>query len=220
MMNILILLYGIRWCGIGLTFDDGPVKQSFALVEYLHSEHIPAMFFPTGIRQEKYPGFVLFATSRGFTFGNHTYSHAELPTLTLKDVDREIVLQHELLVSQGATDPTWFRYPSGRKSKKAIPVLSRLRYQGIAGWDIFSGDIFGRGPESVFRRTRSALSTQPSAVVLFHDCSPGVVTRIKKFVTLVKQHNSEVNLLSKNVFFMILVPPETLFRRSSNEFDY
>lgn len=219
MFVAILFLHGLRWCGIGLTLDDGPTKESFVLLDYLHEQNIPAMFFPTGLRLEMFPDFVKKATRLGYSFGNHTYDHAEMPHITQKHRERTIRRQHELLLSQGSIAPVWFRYPSGKRNRKITRTLESLGYVGIADWDAFSGDIFKKPPEHAFRIMRRVLKTQDTAVVLFHDCSPGVVTRVRKFVSLVEEHNRTVNLFEKGSFLLTFVRPETTFRGENYEFD-
>jgi peptidoglycan/xylan/chitin deacetylase (PgdA/CDA1 family) len=219
MIALIIFLHSIRWCGIGLTLDDGPTKGSYVLLDYLDHKKIPAMFFPTGKMMELFPDFVGKAVEKGYSFGNHTYDHAEMPHITQKHRERTIRRQHELLLSQGAIAPVWFRYPSGKRNRKITRTLESLRYVGIADWDAFSGDIFKKPPEHAFRIMRKVLKTQDTAVVLFHDCNPGVVTRVRKFVSLVEEHNRTVNLFEKGSFLLTFVRPETTFRGEKYEFD-
>jgi len=220
MFAALLFLHGIRWCGIGMTFDDGPVQKSFQLVEYLVQENIPAMFFPSGPNLVLHKNFVQFAVERGFSFGNHTFDHAEMHTASQKHIVWTIQRQHSLLIEQGASTPRWFRYPSGARSRRVTKTLIDLQYEGIADWDVFSGDIFGKPPEHAFKLLLRVSSSHNSAIVLFHDCNAGVISKTKKFVSLVKQHNKDVDLVRDPRIF-VFVRPETILPGSDrNEFDY
>jgi peptidoglycan/xylan/chitin deacetylase (PgdA/CDA1 family) len=213
MFFAILFLHSIRWVGIGLTFDDGPTSKSFELVDLLAEKNVPATFFPVGLKLREQPSFVRYATERGFSFGNHTYDHTELPQASLPDLERTVTRQHRLLIHQGALEPTWFRFPSGKRTMRASSTLSSLGYSGIALWDVTSGDISNKSTEYAFNKTLSVFKSQDFAIVLFHDCSLGVVTRVKRFLELVEKHNSEVNPFIGNSIFLTFVLPETPFPR-------
>ena len=61
-----------------LTIDDMPQNNTKAIIDYLCSMGIKCVFFTIGELLEKNPEPALYAISKGFVIGNHTYTHAKL----------------------------------------------------------------------------------------------------------------------------------------------
>jgi cellulose synthase/poly-beta-1,6-N-acetylglucosamine synthase-like glycosyltransferase/peptidoglycan/xylan/chitin deacetylase (PgdA/CDA1 family) len=63
---------------IAITFDDGPrAKSSFQLMDELERHDAPATFFYVGQNVLFYPHVVAEAAKRGFTIGNHSFTHSQ-----------------------------------------------------------------------------------------------------------------------------------------------
>lgn len=211
MILIPIFFLVPQFCEIGLTFDDGPIPQSFALVDELASRKIPAMFFPTGANTMWQNKFFEYAANRGFSFGNHTFDHVEFPKTTEQRIKDTITRQHDLVLALGAKELKWFRYPSGKVDKRSDSTLRVLGYSGHALWDVASGDIHGASVKTAFYRTKRFCTKSRNVVVLFHDSSPAVVRRTKQFISLVDLHNQKGEFSFPAYRFLYFVQPEKIF---------
>lgn len=222
MNSILIFLAGIRFFDIGLTYDDGPIKKSYKLIDYLYGENIQAMFFPVGLRILNNKKYLPLLIIKNHEVGNHTYSHLELDNIKEKQVRQEFLKQHELLMTYGLK-VKFFRYPSGKKSKHIASLLKTQNYKGVADWDYFTGDIFHKSDEGIIRSFKYKINrfineNKFDMIVLLHDCSPGVLRRTKKIIEFIKFKNKEASLLDKNVvLFRFSSPSEIFSRRLKNE---
>ncbi|MBO7425863.1 MAG: polysaccharide deacetylase family protein [Clostridiales bacterium] len=73
-----------------LTIDDMPQNNTRAIVDYLVSKNIKCVFFTIGDLLDKNPESAIYAISKGFVIGNHTYTHAKLNELSYEDAVAEI----------------------------------------------------------------------------------------------------------------------------------
>src|SRR4029077_7723043 len=76
---------------VALSIDDGPSPDYTAeLVSLLNSLGEHATFFLVGSRAAAYPDLVRMELTSGMEIGNHTWSHASLPTLSLGSQERQL----------------------------------------------------------------------------------------------------------------------------------
>lgn len=215
MFEILFLLLSLEPNKIGLTFDDGPTKESHKLIELLYQENVSAMFFPAAIRLEYDKDFAAKAIFMNHEFGNHTYSHAELPYLTREKSILEIMKAQKIFL-KNKIKPHWFRFPSGKKDKRIYSILKQNEYFGIADWDAFSGDISGDTTEKMTKKVMRNAKNQKITIVLYHDCKFGVTKNVIHLLNSIKNYNKNVNILNKGEKLIIFENPSTLFPRREN----
>ncbi len=74
-----------------LTFDDGPNPGTTEIIlKKLNDEKIKALFFCVGDNVKKYPELVLQIKSEGHSFGNHTFNHKTLNSISKSEKDYQI----------------------------------------------------------------------------------------------------------------------------------
>lgn len=76
---------------IYLTIDDGPSSFMHLKVDELLKERVPAIWYCRGEFMERRLEQVVYAISRGFLIGNHSYSHPRFSTISLKEAEQEIL---------------------------------------------------------------------------------------------------------------------------------
>ncbi len=87
---------------VTLTFDDGPdPKWTPQVLDILKQRGIKATFFLVGLNAESYPGLVRRIVEEGHEIGNHTYTHANLATMS--DVQIELELNATQLLIESIT---------------------------------------------------------------------------------------------------------------------
>jgi peptidoglycan/xylan/chitin deacetylase (PgdA/CDA1 family) len=101
-----------------LTFDDGPYIYTDALLDILASYGAKATFFITGINNGKgaidevpaYVSVIRRMIAEGHQVASHTWSHADLSTLTDADRELEMVKDEMALRNIIGKIPTYMRY--------------------------------------------------------------------------------------------------------------
>jgi peptidoglycan/xylan/chitin deacetylase (PgdA/CDA1 family) len=99
-----------------LTIDDSPSAQTDALTDALQNRNISALLFCRGDRLEKNPEPVVRAIQKGFTVGNHAWSHTRFSALSFDQGVSEIQNTERLIDNAyraaGKIRPgKYFRFP-------------------------------------------------------------------------------------------------------------
>jgi len=100
-----------------ITFDDGPGGYTEALLEGLAKRNVHATFFISGYRVSSYPGVLKDIAAGGHQLANHTYSHANLNTLSASAVRSEISKTRSYLVEAAGEQTYYIRPPYGNANK-------------------------------------------------------------------------------------------------------
>ncbi|MFH5835924.1 polysaccharide deacetylase family protein [Proteiniclasticum sp. C24MP] len=172
-----------------LTFDDGPVKKSEAVLEVLKRRGVPATFFIPGYVLAEHPDEQVLQRyiEEGHAIAVHSYSHVYDTLYPGKVADKEKIVEEfietrDLMrASLGDDfDTGVFRFPGGSMSWKGIDeARSALAEIGVydMDWNAISGDGEPRsrrpeGPQAMAEHVMFTLSEhwmQDIAVVLMHD---------------------------------------------------
>ena len=160
---------------IYLTFDDGPSSDDVTerLLDILAIYNARATFFVTGARARAAPGKIRQIVEAGHALGNHTLSHAVLPSLFEHEVIEELSATNSYVLAAGGPVLKCFRAPFGLIDRQVVDIASSM---GLvpSGWtvDTRDWDIY---VDSEQINTRLNTSVHKS-VVLMHD---GPVNRWK-----------------------------------------
>ncbi|MEV2266674.1 polysaccharide deacetylase family protein [Nonomuraea africana] len=114
---------------IALTFDDGPGTETGALLSLFRKERVKATFFLVGKHVERRPALVKRMAREGHEIGNHSWSHASLPTLFDEQVTQELLTTQEAIASVTGRPPRLFRPPYGHTDDR---VLGLAKDAGLA----------------------------------------------------------------------------------------
>ena len=103
-----------------LTIDDIASKNTPAIVDYLNEKRIKAILFATGQNVERYYEEALYAVKNGMIVGNHSYSHPDFSSLSMKECMEEIEkceIVLERLYKDSGVERVYrpFRFPYGNK---------------------------------------------------------------------------------------------------------
>src|SRR5438876_8229057 len=101
---------GTRGRSFALTFDDGPSPYTLRLVRVLRRAGARATFFEVGNRVGTWPAGAR-ASARVGELGNHTWSHARLVSLSLRDAWRELAWTQDAIGRVAGSVPRLFRPP-------------------------------------------------------------------------------------------------------------
>ncbi|WP_051286919.1 polysaccharide deacetylase family protein [Paenibacillus taiwanensis] len=115
-----------------LTLDDGPDPQYTPIILDILKEYgAKVTFFSLGRNAVNYPELVQRAYEEGHEIANHTYSHPELPTITIEQVQAEIRQTEELLSSITGQHTALFRPPYGKYNDEVLNAVEEMGYTVI-----------------------------------------------------------------------------------------
>ncbi len=162
-----------------LTFDDGPSKNTSAILDILKDYKIKATFFVLGVEIEKNPDILIRMYKEGHSIGNHTYSHLTnvnqcTPENFIKDLEKNKELINETLKVD--LNVNLIRFPYGSTSKKYINkklYVEKLRECNLKAidWNVDSKDSIERNPSKNFIMNKiiEQSKNKTRIVLLMHD---------------------------------------------------
>lgn len=139
------------------TFDDfGSATQINRLLQILSDLQVRAVFFIQGEWAVNHSDLVTRIHDAGHIIGDHTYTHADLLTLTDDQIRAEI---------GGIKGTKWLRPPQGRYNDRIRQIVADMGYC-IKYWSIDSDDWQGTTSLDMSRKILRQLHS--GAVILFH----------------------------------------------------
>lgn len=160
---------------LALTFDDGPHPTlTLELLDILKHENIQATFFTVGRNIKSYPHIASEIVKQGHTLGTHTYSHQNLPKLSLSSAYAEINSGFDsVLINVGSVAP-FFRFPYGSKNKTLSDFVKQSDFASFF-WDIDTLDWKKKNPEVLLNFVLNEIESTKNGIVLFHDIQPQTI---------------------------------------------
>jgi peptidoglycan/xylan/chitin deacetylase (PgdA/CDA1 family) len=167
-----------------LTFDDGPNATYTPQVKAaLDSLGVKATFFLVGQEVDARPDLVRLVANAGHWVGNHSYTHADLTTLSSTQASSEMSRTNDAILSATGIRPQFARPPYGEFNDQTLSVFRGLGLEN-AFWTIDTNDWAG---PSVSAIVNEAVKVQPGGIILMHDANPNTVTAVPQIVNQLKQ---------------------------------
>ncbi len=179
---------------IAFTFDDAPTRylENILAIYADFNENNPdctatATLFLNGCRfDEQTPTLLAAALSLGFELGNHTYSHADLTTLTLAETTAEIDRVDDFLFAIDGKKRHLFRPPFGKITNEQKNALATP----IINWTIDTRDWTDIDEETVYQSVMQ--NKFPGAIVLMHDGHKNTLQALKRLLPDLKTAGYQV----------------------------
>ncbi len=158
---------------IALTFDDGPAKETQAILDILKEQQAPAAFFSIGKNAEAHPEIVRRWHEEGHLTGNHSYYHKwDFDLQRTGKMKQELQKTNEVLTAITGKTPAIFRPPYGVTNPNLAAAVKHSGMQ-VAGWSLRSYDTVAKDPDILLERILARL--KGGDIILLHDSMP--VTR-------------------------------------------
>lgn len=163
---------------VALTFDDGPGPTTMPLLDILQRTGVPATFFNLGGNQAARPAAVRAEATLQAAFGNHTWDHPRMPTLSAATQAAEMDRTSAEQVSLVGPAPCLFRPPYGEFNATTV-ALARQRRMTVWNWSVDTED-WKAGTSTaaswvnrIVTRAQAG-GSQQHPVVLMHNTAAGV----------------------------------------------
>ena len=123
-----------------LTFDDGPNPDTTEMIlNKLSDEKIKALFFCVGDNVKKYPELVKQINDEGHTFGNHTFNHKILSTISNDEKDLQILETNKIFEAQLGLKLKYFRPAHGKFQISTSTILRKYGLKNVM-WSLLTYD--------------------------------------------------------------------------------
>jgi len=184
---------------IAFTFDDAPTGYlenliaAFASFNEANPEwQANATVFFNGYRLKEYsPTLLSEAATFGFELGNHTYSHADLSTLSEERLQKEIDDVDFLLEKHDRKSRHLLRAPYGKLNERVKAIAKTP----IIDWTIDTLDWKGLSAETICEKVFSQKFN--GAIVLMHDGAKHTVEAVKELLPDLKDAGYQVVSVSE-----------------------
>jgi len=150
-----------------LTFDDGPDPTYTPKVEAeLKSLGVHATFFLLGRNVTSHPSLAKELVDAGNWVGNHSYTHADLTTLSAAQVRDELMRANRAIEDATGIRPQFVRPPFSRWNDRTLSVFKELHLENVL-WEISPADYeTGR---SVREIVAASVLVQNGGIIVLHD---------------------------------------------------
>ncbi len=170
---------------VALTFDDGPTKNSDAILSLLDEYQVKATFFLIGKDIEDQPEEARKIAEAGHQIGNHTYSHKRMVLKSPSFIKHEIEKTDDLIADIGYTKSIVVRPPYGKKLIGLPYYLNKHQRETIT-WNLEPDTFFTQADEKV-RYVKENI--QPGSIILMHpmyDATDNELQAIKEILQTLK----------------------------------
>lgn len=162
-----------------LTFDDGPSKNTPAILDILRQYGVRATFFVVGRTDAKMTAMYRSILDEGHSLGLHSNTHQYRQVYaSAKACMNDIDQLQQLLFNSTGVNSSIYRFPGGSSngiasSRLVADVALRLAQRGIQffDWNVDSGDGNVRQPsaEQIAANVIDGSHGKSRAVILMHD---------------------------------------------------
>lgn len=115
-----------------LTFDQGYENGYTAeILDVLQEKGATAIFFLTGDYAKSEPALVNRMIAEGHMLGNHSMTHASLPSLSKAAAIEELSSLHDYVIEKYSYTMQYFRCPCGEYSEEALKTAQELGYKTL-----------------------------------------------------------------------------------------
>ncbi len=152
---------------IALTIDDGPDPvYTPQVLRVLRQYHVTATFSMIGTRVTAYPHLARAVAEAGHQIANHTWSHANLTSMSARRVHSELALTSQAVHAAADVRPALFRAPYGAWSPAVIRQCEQMKMIPL-DWSVDPRDWARPGTRSIVRSIMH--NTRPGSIILEHD---------------------------------------------------
>lgn len=180
---------------IALTFDDGPSKHTWAIVDTLKNHNARATFFILGSRVPSYQAAIDNVLANHNEIGSHSLGHANLTKLaTEEEILAQIRPVDEALQQQHNYTPKLFRVPYGAKNDA---VLAALKAEGkpYIGWSVDPRDWDVKNKKKIVDHVLA--NVQDGDIILMHDIYEPTAEAVAELVPALQERGYQLVTVSE-----------------------
>lgn len=178
---------------IALTIDDGYCGPCVAkYVAFAQNTGVHITFNPNGVFGRLWAPLVdtvrPLVASRQVQFGNHTWDHANLLSLSNKQIADELERNDDWIQTTfGITSRPWFRPPYGYYDARVKDVAAGLGFTHILMWNGTLGDATAISPQQLLGLAQQYLTA--GRIVLGHMNHPTVLSLFPQLQAMMAQRD-------------------------------
>lgn len=176
--------------GVHLTFDDGPGAYTQQVLDILARYHVHATFYVIGKNAVAYPADMKRIAAEGHEIGNHSWSHANLTSLSWSGVYQELSKTQAAVQQTADVTPTKFRPPYGAVNTTVRNAAASLG-MSVNLWSIDTSDWAQPGTNVIIRRALTG--DRSGSVILLHVLHTQTVNALPSIIEGIRAQGYTVN---------------------------
>ncbi len=177
---------------VAFSFDDGPDLESTPkLLKVLAKYNAHATFFVVGNRVASRAQVVKDTVAAGHEIGNHSWSHANLSELKMKDVNKQIDRTAKVVKKVSGYDVTLVRPPYGAISNR---MRKWLKHPMVL-WNVDTEDWRSKNPKKILKEVKRSVSD--GSIILMHDIHPTTVKAMDKVCRWLVKNDYDILTVSE-----------------------
>ncbi|MEK7173457.1 MAG: glycosyltransferase, partial [Patescibacteria group bacterium] len=189
---------------VALTFDDGPHPiYTRQIADILERNHAPAVFFFLGSAMLENPSIAGQIHSRGFTIGNHTFTHSNRVHSSEWRFSMELNATETIIYEQTGAYPVFYRPPFlldiwstllPTNDIAAVGWAEKKGYQTV-GITIDSFDWTAKTPEDIIKIIETDLDANTAGkthIILLHDDKKLTAEALEDIIGMLRSKGYEI----------------------------
>jgi len=179
---------------IALTFDDGPSKNTTAVLQVLARYDAHATFFCIGVRAQGKKAKLQAILDQGSEIGNHTCRHVSLIGHGLVWDEAQISRTQDVFASEVGVRPVWVRPEGGWLDQTGLDAIKALHTRYVY-WD-------DPGEDTVAAFTPTMIAAKvlehahPGAIIVLHETNPASVRALPHILEVLHARGYRVTSLT------------------------
>lgn len=210
---------------VALSFDDGPSQYTWDIVHTLQMHNARATFFVLGDRVATHQAAIEYTMANHNEIASHSFSHANLVTLTDAQVIEQIRSVDTALQQQHGYTPALYRVPYGSKDERVLDIL-KTEGKPVIGWSVDPYDWNVRDKDIIVNHVLSRV--KDGDIILLHDIYeptaqavaelvPALLERGYQIVTVSELLQSRGVMLEPGVYYREAPPAEDCQTKNNKE---
>lgn len=165
---------------VALTFDDGPVPQTKAVLNALRQRGARATFFVLGSQATRNPQLLRRMVREGNVVGNHSWDHAMFTRLSYAGIRSELQRTQRVITAATGEKNSLVRVPYGENDSRIRRDVTRSVHAPTVLWSVDPLDWKYRNSNTVWRNVMKAV--RPGSIVLLHDIHPTTRAAVPRII--------------------------------------
>lgn len=191
-----------------LTFDDGPSKNTEAILRVLKDNNVKATFFIMPDESEECARRLRAIAAAGHTIGIHSYTHNYLTVYeNEKAFEKDFAQAYDIIVRAVNQKPWLYRFPGGsvnqynRHCRDEIKAALGERGFVYYDWNVDSNDWRGLAADELCSSVTAQAKKFPSPTVLMHDTDTrdNTVAALENVIKCLKESGYKFEPITRQV---------------------
>ena len=180
--------------GINCAWGNEDIPE---ILDTLDQYQVKATFFLVGDWCERFPDSVKQIADRGHEIGNHSDSHADMPSLEREEIVKELESCSEKIEKIIGKKPILFRPPSGSYNNMVVDTARETGYEVIQ-WDCDSLDWKGLSIDQM--RERIMKKIQKGSILLFHNDTKYTAQALPQIIVDIQEKGYQIVPVSELIY--------------------